>query len=201
MSILPGGRVDPVEWEKLAARRDRAMARLAKLQADSEEPLWWNRAYPLDVVMPLFSGSASGGGYPASFGEFNTDSGSTFFALGIEAPYTVSGVLAEDGVTPATLTIPESMRPAIFDYTFGIRDSASDRDWMNTPIPSYVIRMGNLGMFGIGGQARLPGGTRVSITVNPVFFDAASASTGITTFSSHNLQFVLSGIAVKDGVL
>lgn len=195
-----GGPVDPSEWEKILSRREKAMARLAQLQADSEVPLWWNRAYPLDIAMPLFTGSATGGGYPASFGEFNTDAGSTFFALGIEAEYTATGILAEDS-SPATLTIPETLRPLIFDYTWTIRDSAFDRDWMNVAVPSYVIRLGNLGMFGIGAQARLAGGTRVSFTVNPVFFNAASTATGLKTFSSHTLQFVLTGIALKDGVL
>ena len=193
--------VDPVEWEKIAARREKAMARLAQLQEESEKPLWWNRAYPLDIAMPLFTGTSSGGGYPASFGEFNTDVGATFFALGIEAIYSVSGLLAEDGTSPATIPIPESQRPIIFDYTWSIRDSASDRDWMDRPLPSYVIRTGNLGMIGIGGQARLAGGTKVQFTVNPTYFNASPTTTGIVEFSSHTLQMVLSGIAVKDGVL
>lgn len=162
--------------------------------------MWWERAYPVDISLPLFSGSAGDGGYPASVGVLNIELGTTFYVLGIEAPYTCTGNLSEDG-SDATLTIPETLRPLIMDYTWTIRDNAMDRDWCNVPIPSSVIRTGNLGMFGVNAQARLSGGTKVTVTINQTFFDKNSTASGLKTFSSHSLQFVLTGISVKDGVL
>jgi hypothetical protein len=205
---FPGQQVIPVtemavpasEWSLLESRRDAAMKKLQKFEDDNEKPNWINRAYPVDIDLPLFTGSSTAGGYPASFGVFNVDSGSTFFALGIEAFYTCTGVLSEDN-SPATLTLPETLRPSVFDYTWSIRDSITDRDWSNIPLPSAVIRTGNMGLFGIGAQARIGGGTRITITVNPTYFDSSSTSTGLKTFSSHSLQFILSGIAIKDGAL
>lgn len=176
------------------------MRRLAKLQADSELPLWWNRSYPVNIALPLFTGTTAGGGYPAASGVLNIDTGITFFALGLEASYTVNGLLTEDD-SPASLTMPESMRPRIFDATWTIRDSGTDRDWSNLAVPLSVIRTGNMGNFAVGAQARLAGGTKVTITVNPTYFDSTSTATGLKTFSSHSLQFVITGVAVKDGVL
>ena len=188
------------EWAALAARHKSASDRLNQLIASADKSLWWERAYPVDVDLPLFTGSSTDGGYPASIGVINIELGTTFYVLGLEAPYTCTGVLSEDD-SPATLTIPETLRPSIMDYTWTIRDSSTDRDWCNIPLPSAVIRTGNLGMFGLNAQAKLSGGTRVTVTVNQTFFDANSEASGLKTFSSHSLQFVLTGISVKDGAL
>lgn len=186
------------EWQALVDRHKAATARLDKFLEDEGKCLWRERAYPVDILLPLFSGSTNNGGYPASVGVLNIEAGSTFFALGLEAPYTCSGKLSEDN-SSATLTIPETLRPLIMDYTWSIRDNSTDRDWSNIPLPSSVIRTGNMGMFGLNAQARLSGGTKVTITVNQTFFDPNSTASGLKTFSSHSLQFVLTGIEVKDG--
>ncbi len=148
----------------------------------------------MDIPLPLFTGMAAQG-------VLNIDAGETFYVLGIEAPYTCIGVLSEDGSTPATLTIPETLRPLIFDYTWSIRDSGDDRDWSNIAVPSEVIRTGNIGRNEIMAQKRLPGGTKVTVTINSTFFDSTSQATGLSDFTGHSLQFVLSGVSVKDGVL
>lgn len=198
------------EWQAIVDRHKAARERLDKFIADEDKCLWRERSYPVDVPLPLFSGSANGG-YPVSIGVINIDLGSTFYVLGIESSYTVTGTLLEDGFSngvtviyagsKATLTLPETIRPAIFDYTWTIRDSATDRDWCNVPLPSAVIRTGNMGYFGVAAQARVAGGTKVTVTINPTLFNQSSQLSGLYNFDSHSLQFVLTGIEVKDGAL
>lgn len=183
------------QWDKIAVRMAAAKKELEALQKDPDKPDWWNRAYPAKVTLPLSTGTVA-------FGQFTVDPGTTFFAKTIQAVYEVSGVLAEDSVTNATLVIPESMRPQVFDYTWRVRDSGTDRDWSNLPVPSSVLRGGNVNpMVFLNGQARIRGGARVQFTVNPTFFDSTSTSTGVQTVSNHSLTFVLTGVAVRDGVL
>lgn len=204
------------EWQAIADRHKAAKYRLDKFIEDEGKCLWKERSYPVDIILPLFSGNPVGtDGYPVSIGVINVDLGSTFYVLGIESSYTVTGTLLEDGVgdaggavvspgSKATLTLPETIRPFVFDYTWTIRDSATDRDWCNVPIPSGVIRTGNLGYFNAGGQARVAGGTKITVTINPTLFNNNSATAnvcGLDQLDSHSLQLVLTGIEVKDGVM
>ena len=176
---------------------------------DSGKCLWYERAYPVDIVLPLFSGTVADGGYPVSVGIINIELGATFYVLGVEASYSATGTLIEDGNqfatppfdgSPATLTVPETIRASIFDYTWTIRDSATDRDWCNAPVPSGVLRTGNLGMYGQNAQARVAGGTKITVTINPTYFSNNSLC-GLNSITSHSLQFVFTGIEVKDGAL
>lgn len=200
------------EWQAIVARHKAATDRLDKFIEEGDKCLWWERAYPVDIELPLFSGASGDGGYPVSIGVINIELGSTFYVLGVESSYSVTGTLIEDGYpafppnpafdgSPATLTVPETLRPFIMDYTWTIRDNATDRDWCNVPVPSAVLRSGNLGCFNQNAQARMAGGTKVTITVNQNYFNASSVESGLKTISSHSLQFVLTGIEVKDGVL
>lgn len=200
------------EWQAIAARHKAAKDKLDKFIEDQDKCLWKERVYPVDIVLPLFSGTNNTSGYPVSIGVINIELGSTFYVLGVEASYTVTGTLLEDGVgdnmggviyagSPATLTVPETLRPFIMDYTWTIRDSATDRDWCNVPIPSGVLRTGNRGYFNANAQARVAGGTKVTITVNQTFFDQNSKQSGLYELKSHSLQFVLTGVEVKDGAL
>ena len=202
------------EWQAIADRHKAAKDKLDKFIADGEKCLWKERAYPVDIPLPLFSGTVANGGYPVSIGVINIDLGSTFYVLGIESSYTITGKLLEDGVgdgntppgilvagSPATLTLPETIRPWVFDFTWTIRDSATDRDWCNVPLPSGVIRTGNLGYSNAGGQARVAGGTKVTVTINPTRFVTTNNLSGLYDIDSHSLQFVFTGIEVKDGAL
>ncbi len=190
----------PRDWLELKKRLDEAEEELLDLEADPDKPLWWNRAYVIDIPLPLFINTAV-------FGTFTVDADHEFFVLGQEAFYSATGLVTETVdvspvTSPATLVIPESLRPLIFDYTWMLHDSGTDRDWGNLPLPSSVFRNGNMhGLNYNGGQARLRGGTLVTATINPTFFDVNSTATGLSDFESHSLQIILSGIAVRKGAL
>lgn len=185
--------------EKIMARLAYARKRLGQLEQDDERPQFYEHSYPVDIPLPLIDPSASGA-YPAAYGTVEVNSGVTFFAIGVSASYTVTGVL--DDSSPATLTLPESLRPLVFDYTWMMRDNGSDRDWGNLPLPSALMRGGNMRGFRFGcGHSRMVGGSQVLITINPTFFDLNSSATGLSTFTSHSLQVELVGVEVRDGVL
>jgi hypothetical protein len=200
---LPGMRpfevpVDPKELAAVEARYKAAEKRLEDLAREDDKPPFWNKAYLMTVPLPMFAPNAA-------FGSFTVDNGTTFFAKGIEAHYECSGELSQLiplNNSPATLTIPETLRTLIMDYEWTIRDNGTGRDWSNLPLPSAVLRSGNVqGMWFSRGQARLRGGTLVTITTNLSFFDAASDASGLKNITSHSLQFIVTGVSFRNEVL
>lgn len=183
--------------ERIALELEAAKSQLAQLEADADKPFFWNRAYPLIVSsIPLMANNVS-------FAEFVVDQGTTFYAKSLEAHYIVSGTLAEDS-SPATITIPETVRSNIFDFTWMIRDSGTARDWGNLPLPSSIIMGGNINALDfMNGQAFLPGGSKVTLTINATRYNAAEINlyTGLSAVDSHSLRVVMTGIAVRDGAL
>jgi hypothetical protein len=184
--------------EQLNARLEYAKKKLAQLEADDAKPQFYEHTYPVDIPLPLIDPSS--GAFPAAFGTMEVNAGVTFFPLGISASYTVTGIL-DDG-SPATVTVPPSLMPLIFDYTWMMRDSSTDRDWGNISLPSSLMRGGNMTGFRFGrGHGRMSGGTQIIVTINPTFFSASSTATGLAEFTSHSLQVELVGVEVLDGVL
>jgi hypothetical protein len=190
---------------------DEADAKLAslvkRLAALSDDELWKNHNVVVDIKLPIAVVNGAGN---AAFGSQTIDNGWEFYCVGPpSAHYSASGVLAIDGTTPATLAIPESMRPDMFDFTWNVRDNTMGRDWCNLPMPSSVLSTGNMGFRRFNGQdgtelrarAKMRGGTRIDVTINPIFFNPASFTSGLQTIVTHKLQFIFSGVYVKEGVL
>lgn len=181
------------EWDAVRARLERARRSFENVLVDEQSWMRW-RMFPIDIPLPMVAPDVA-------TGTVSTDIGSTVFVMGIEAHYVVSGTLEEDE-SPASITIPETQRTKIMDYHWMLRDESTNRDWGNLPLPSSLMRSGNINPFKfMGAHARLRGGTKVTATINLDFFTSSPLLVPLVDVKSHTLQVILSGIEVKDGVL
>lgn len=178
-----------------ASARDRleaCKARLRDLRQEPDAPLWKEMAYSVRVELPTITR------IPA-FGNCTTEQGWVFLCKEMQPNYEISGLLEEDHTSGCTIQIPESSRLVVFEYTWLVRDTGSNQPWSNLPVPSWVLRGGNMqGLRFIKGHRRVRGGSRIEFTINPTVINLSSGFTGVSSPTGHALNIALRGVAIRD---
>jgi len=83
---------------------------------------------------------------------------------------------------------------SIFDFTWRIRDTATDREWQNTPLPSYFLASGLTSPLSMPWSAPLRPGAEVETTIVPT--QSGAAFPGFDSVTSYTLQIAFVGFEV-----
>jgi len=98
------------------------------------------------------------------------ETGTVFRCAAIESCLRVSGTGEDpyslDDVT-VQVTLPWSQRLLYFDYLWSVRDTGTDREWMNVPQPSLFGGGGYLGPLWFPRRVVLGGGTSIFTDIQP----------------------------------
>ena len=78
--------------------------------------------------------------------------------------------LGNNPVPPANkLTISPSAAWRLMPYTWIVRDTSTDREWSDTPLPCTYVQQGHVGGYRLPSWAVLEPGSEVQVTIAPNF--------------------------------
>lgn len=197
MMVPPGNGDDDIEYAKIQGAIESASKRIAAYEDQIGPKI---RPYRY-VVNMAYEGNIDNDDFPSQvrIASVQIKEGTIFYAKRLECVYSVVGTLASNSQA-ITLTVPASVRIPIFRFLWSVRDTGSDREWQNSPLPDSLLFTGNTNGFVLkGGHFLLSGGSELVIAVN------ASINTGglpftnvpLTAISSHQLQFSFAGVEVR----
>ena len=151
--------------------------------------------FPLDVPANILTGVSRQ--LPVQERTVQVKKDTIFFVKSIGQAFTVVGTRAGDITQEATITLPPTTAQLLFNYRFKIRDTGSDREWMNTWVPGAMLLTGNYNSFRLRrGHALCSPGSEVTVTIDPKVFGNDPAYTNLSSISGQQLQIVLSGFEV-----
>jgi hypothetical protein len=196
------------ELLKLEAEIASRQKKIEQYEQNEVPPVLRNYRYVVDFIFPATGdpGAQYGPGgnqfnrFPMATQAFLVRKDTVFVVKGVEAVYSAVGTITGTAQA-ATITVPETVRNAIFDYRFKVYDSGSGREWQNDWVPSELLFGGNRRGLQFGnGHALLSGGSEVIVSV-----DAGIGSLGVVSFAgltngsitSNLLKFSFYGVEVK----
>ncbi len=118
-----------------------------------------------------------------------------FYCKEMTYAVTAQGTLSVTSVG-ARITISPHLRDIIFPFTYKVRDSATDREWQNLPLPSTALGGGWVGGMPLSKKAMLPAGTELSCEVNPLVA-ATSVASVFSSIASYTVQITFVGFEVR----
>ena len=129
-----------------------------------------------------------------------------FYAKSFSHAFSVKGTRSDGFGGPviqsSPITLPETVRLNLFDYSFKIHDTGSDREWQDNWVPGSVLLTGNYnGLRLRKGHALCSPGSEISIDVDASTFGNSENITHVTDITSQQLQIVIAGFEVpfKEG--
>lgn len=130
------------------------------------------------------------------------ESGTIFRCAYVESFLRAVGTADDPFGGPATVqaTLPWNDRRTYFDYLWRVRDTGTDREWCDTPQPSWFFGGGYVGPLWLPRRNILSGGTTVYATVEP-FRNRDAMATGFFaggSISQYLLQMSFVGHQVPD---
>lgn len=129
---------------------------------------------------------------------FTVDKNSIFRPLSIDwslqVNATVEDTIVNAAVPPGPLFSTNPNRNALFSFLLSIRDSGSNREWQNAPIPDVFLLSGMLSPLynGIGERGVLAADTLVSFEVQP-FLSVSQIDDILTTINSYTVIIGMNG--------
>ncbi len=136
-------------------------------------------------------------------GSVTVEAGSTFRCAYVESFVRAVGT-ADDPYSgdPSTaqVTLPWDVRQSAFDYMWRVRDTGTDREWVEPPQPALFGGGGYVGPLWLPRRVVLGGGTVIYATLDPF----VSAVDGVNFFASggvtgYTVQMSFVGHDVPDG--
>lgn len=140
---------------------------------------------------------------------FFVDTGATFHCATIESSLRVVGdasVASGGGVyiagQTAVLTLPYSPptsangrqangRNEFFEYLWKIRDTGSDREWQNLPMPSVFMDSGAISPLVLPVHGRVGGGSEVFVEITPVLTLPSPGVSSVTGIFRNIYKYIL----------
>ncbi len=137
-------------------------------------------------------------------GSVTVEAGSTFRCAYVESFVTVVGT-ADDAYTGNPVTVqavmPWNLRQDAFDYLWRVRDTGTDREWVEPPQPALFGGGGYVGPLWLPRRVVLGGGTVIYAVVDPFISEsddvAFGGGGGVVTNYKVQMSFV--GHDVPDG--
>lgn len=181
--------MDVNEYMRLQKAIEERTKRVDELEKDRKHREESNFRYVLDYTFPF-----DGTNIPApQTRSFVVKAGTRFIVKAFEGVYGLQGDGQRTFIDPLTRYL------GFFRFNFLIRDTGTDRQWSDHPMPDQVLlsRYLNPHIFGAG-HAQLDGGSEVSVDIIPTFSSSPANASPFTTITDHVLQVAFAGIQVNE---
>jgi len=109
----------------------------------------------------------------------------------------VFSIAAVGEITGVANSNKMTLSPAWFgtlDFTWRIRDTSTDREWQNTPLPRYFLASGLTAGLSLPWSSPLRPGAEIETTIVPT--QARTSISGFTSVTSYTLQIAFVGFEV-----
>jgi hypothetical protein len=117
-----------------------------------------------------------------------------FFCQELSFSFLVVGVPYQQQIA-TKVTIPWFAAQALMPFTWQVRDTSTDRDWSDAPLPSVFAQQGFVGGYRLPAAVVVEPGTEVQATVRPNFIRNTLVSY-LASLSSVEIQFSFIGFEV-----
>jgi hypothetical protein len=174
--------------ERIVEKRAKTLAQLeAKVQQRTAP-----RRYVLEFDVPA-SSAISGATYRPLTRSFVVDKDSSRFFCQ-DVVFSVAAVGEITGVTNSNKMTLSPQWQGTLDFTWRIRDTATDREWQNVPLPRYFLASGLTAGLPLPWSAALRPGAEIETTIVPT--QVRSTISGFNSVTSYTLQIAFVGFEV-----
>lgn len=98
--------------------------------------------------------------------------------------------------TANKITIPAKTRGLSCPFMWTVRDSSSDREWQDQPMPSFLLASGQVDGHRLPKPAILPSGSEVQVSAQPLVTTARVVGFTVDTVQRYIVQMSFSGFEV-----
>lgn len=176
--------------ERVIDKRTKALAQLDEKIQKRTSPRRYVLEFPVPAETAAVATAATNQPVTRSF-VVDKDR-ARFFCQDVVFSVSAVGTVIGSSSNKATLS-PEFN---LLDFTWRIRDTSTDREWQNTPLPRYFMASGLTTGLNMPWPAPLRPGAEIETTIVPTLVSASALTAGFSNLTSYTVQVSFVGFEV-----